>query len=65
MYLLFVAEGLIVEIDGWQAHGSRPAFITDRRRQNRLVNAGYLVLRFTWDDIVHSPEAVTTAVRAP
>ena len=61
--LLFAAERLIVEIDGWAAHGSREAFVTDRRRQNRLVNAGYLVLRFTWEDIVRHPESVVASVQ--
>ncbi|MDR0592427.1 MAG: endonuclease domain-containing protein, partial [Bifidobacteriaceae bacterium] len=41
------------EVDGWAAHGSRPAFQRDRIRQNALINAGYRILRFTWDDIAN------------
>ena len=38
-------------MDGWSAHGSKAAFQTDRARQNRLIGAGYRVLRFTWEDV--------------
>ncbi|MFI7587455.1 DUF559 domain-containing protein [Spongisporangium articulatum] len=51
--VLFAAERIVVEVDGWAAHGGRNAFVHDRRRQNALVNAGYRVLRFTWDDLVN------------
>ena len=52
-----------VEVDGWRAHSSRHPFETDRRRQNRLINAGYLVLRFTWDDLTRRPAQVLAEIR--
>lgn len=61
--VLFPAERIVIEIDGAAAHSGRDAFVRDRRRQNRLVHAGYLVLRFTWWDLVHRPEAVVAEVR--
>jgi hypothetical protein len=41
-------EALVaVEYDGWDAHRSRSAFDTDRRRDRILQLAGWTVLRFT------------------
>ena len=61
--LLFAEQGVVVEVDGWRAHSSRQAFRDDRRRQNRLVAAGFIVLRFTWDDLIRTPQAVITQIR--
>jgi very-short-patch-repair endonuclease len=38
---------LIVEIDGYEFHGGRRAFATDRARDAAHVAAGYRVIRFT------------------
>jgi Protein of unknown function (DUF559) len=61
--LLFGAVKVIVEVDGFRAHSSPKTFVTDRRRQIRLMMAGYLVLRFTWDDLTHHPDAVIAQIR--
>ena len=61
--LLFARERVVVEVDGWAAHGTREAFETDRRRQNALVNAGYLVLRFTWRDLTEREADVVWEIR--
>jgi hypothetical protein len=43
---------LAIEYDGmW--HGERSAFLDDRRRLNRLVAAGWLILHVTADDLDH------------
>jgi very-short-patch-repair endonuclease len=39
---------LIVETDGWEAHGTRGAFERDRRRDAALVATGWRVVRITW-----------------
>jgi very-short-patch-repair endonuclease len=49
---------LIVEIDGFQAHGSRRKFESDRARDARLQAAGYRVVRFTWRQLVYEPAVV-------
>lgn len=54
---------LAIECDGFAWHGTRVAFEADRERQNHLVNAGWRVLRFTWQQIVHQPEWVAATVR--
>ena len=56
-------QTLAIEVDGYASHSSLAAFGHDRARQNALVAAGWTVLRFTWHDLAHRPEAVTTAVR--
>jgi len=61
--VLFEEARLVIEIDGYRAHGPE-AFQRDRTRQNRLVAAGYRVLRFTWHDLVHRPGHVVAQVRA-
>jgi hypothetical protein len=60
----FLTFRVIIEIDGWSAHSSRASFEADRRRQNRLVAAGYTVLRFTWSDLTDRPADVLAQVRA-
>ncbi|MFF5054267.1 hypothetical protein ACFY1S_13905 [Micromonospora sp. NPDC000663] len=58
---------VIAEADGRDAHGSAEAIFADRRRQNRLVNAGWTILRFTWQDTLHPnyiPQTVHRAIAA-
>lgn len=57
---------LIAEADGRSPHRTPQAVYEDRTRQNRLVNAGWRVLRFTWSDTLrpdYIPETVRTALR--
>jgi len=61
--VLFVEARVIVEIDGRAYHSDDIAFQRDRTRQNRLIGAGYRVLRFTWDDVVARPEEIVAQVR--
>jgi hypothetical protein len=62
--VLFEAARLVVEIDGERAHSGRAAFRRDRTRQNRLVTAGWTVLRFTWWDVTERPAHVVAQLRA-
>jgi very-short-patch-repair endonuclease len=39
---------LIVELDGYETHGTRRAFERDRTRDRRLTTAGWRVIRITW-----------------
>lgn len=61
--VLFEAKRVVVEIDGWGTHSGRSAFQRDRSRQNALVAAGFVVLRFTWADLTERPEHVVMLVR--
>ena len=60
----FAADRVAIEVDGWAHHVDVPRFRADRRRQNALVLAGWLVLRFTWSDLVERPAHVIHTVRA-
>lgn len=53
---------LIVEVDGYQGHGNRRAFEADRRRDQRYVAAGYVVVRVTWWQLQSEPIAVIAAI---
>lgn len=58
---------VIAEADGRDAHGTPEAAFADRRRQNRLVNAGWTILRFTWLDTLNPdyiPQTVRQAITA-
>ena len=61
---VWAAARLAVEVDGYRAHSSLEAFQRDRTRQNALVRAGWRVLRYTWYDIKHRPEAVAAEIAA-
>lgn len=62
--LLFEEAGLVVEVDGWETHGTREAFEDDRARDRAMVRQGLRVLRFTWYDLTRRPEAVVAEIRA-
>jgi len=49
---------LIVEADGWTAHGRRSAFERDRVRDAALQVAGWRVVRLTWRRLSEEPVLV-------
>ena len=53
---------LAIEFDGYKTHGTRAAFEKDRTKQNDLVQAGWVVLRFTWA-MLADVQAVVGAIR--
>lgn len=59
--VLFPAERVVVEVDGRRYHGE-DRFQADRTRDNLLLSAGYLVLRFTWEDLTRRPREVVTRI---
>ena len=59
--LYYSSKRLAVEYDG-AIH--RDKLVEDNRRQNRLVDAGVRLLRFTASDIYNSPDSVVGLVRA-
>lgn len=57
------AEKIAIEIDGWQYHGKfKSAHESDRERQNHLVVAGWLVLRFTAGQIFKDLQGVSATI---
>ncbi|MCU0265374.1 MAG: DUF559 domain-containing protein [Actinomycetia bacterium] len=61
----FVVRGttVVIEADGFAYHRDRAEYRADRRRTNALLAAGYLVLRFSWEDVVGRPQHVVDTVR--
>ncbi len=54
----------IVELDGYQAHGTRTAFREDRARDRLLRVAGYGVTRIAWAQLDDEPTALAADLRA-
>src|SRR4029079_2234357 len=52
----FLAQRIAIEVDGFAYHRDRNRFQRDRTRQNALVNLGWTILRFTWQDITAHPD---------
>jgi very-short-patch-repair endonuclease len=61
--LLWEEQGLAIEADGEQTHGTRKAFHSDRKRDQLLVAAGYRVARVTWSQVEREPDAVVGRIR--
>lgn len=61
---LWPEVGQIVELDGWEAHGTRSAFLDDKARERRLQVAGYGVTRIAWAQLDDEPEAIAADLRA-
>ena len=50
--------GVVLEADSFAWHGDRAALRRDARRYNRFVVNGWLVLRFSWEDVMFHPDWV-------
>jgi very-short-patch-repair endonuclease len=46
---------LVLEGDGFEFHSGRKAYREDRARGNALAERGYVLLRFTWEDVYLRP----------
>jgi very-short-patch-repair endonuclease len=55
---------IAIEADGYEFHGGRTDFAADCRRYDELVAAGWLVLRFTYEQVLSNPEWVVATIRA-
>lgn len=59
----FPAERVAVECDSRRYHDNDDAFERDRRRHNRLVEAGWHVVMVTWKMFVEEPDELVRTVR--
>jgi very-short-patch-repair endonuclease len=55
--------GQVVELDSWEAHGTKSAFREDRARDRVLRTAGYDVTRISWAQLDDEPQAVAADLR--
>jgi very-short-patch-repair endonuclease len=56
--LVDVERRIVVEADSFEFHGRRSALKRDCARYNALVVRGWLVLRFSWEHVMHEPDYV-------
>jgi len=52
----FLRDHLVLETDGRSVHDAATPAARDRRRQEALEAAGFVVVRLTWWDVVHAPD---------
>jgi very-short-patch-repair endonuclease/predicted transcriptional regulator of viral defense system len=60
---LWRAKRLVIETDGFGAHGTKRAFEHDRRRDVDLDLNGYRVRRFTHDQVMYEPAETAERLR--
>lgn len=53
---------IALEADSFAWHGSRSALDQDCRRYDELVRVGWLVLRFSWEQVMFDPGWVADCV---
>jgi hypothetical protein len=61
---LWPDQKVIVELDGYETHGTWSAFQSDRDRDRRLLAAGYRGPRVTWHQLQAIPEEIATDLRS-
>ncbi|MCB0972789.1 MAG: DUF559 domain-containing protein [Acidimicrobiales bacterium] len=60
---LFPGTTVVVEVSGHTHHASEAQLARDARRRNELQMAGWVVLEFTYDDVVSRPNEVVACLR--
>lgn len=56
------ALGIVLEADSFEFHGERAALSRDCERYDELLARGWLVLRFTWEQVMLRPEWVASVI---
>jgi hypothetical protein len=54
--------GIVLEADSFEFHGERAALSRDCERYDELASRGWLVLRFTWEQVMLRPEWVARII---
>ena len=62
--LVDMKRRLVVEAESFEFHGRRNALKRDCERYNALALRGWLVLRFSWEHVMHEPEYVADCLAA-
>ncbi|HEV3472603.1 MAG TPA: DUF559 domain-containing protein [Actinomycetota bacterium] len=60
----YPAEKVAIELDGYRWHSSPDRLVSDRRRGNSIVLAGWTLVRFTDPDVKQEPRQVVASVLA-
>jgi very-short-patch-repair endonuclease len=59
----FPRHKLVVELDGFEFHGDRASFETDRNRDADLLASGTATVRVTWERLRHAPDREADRLR--
>ncbi|PUA81499.1 endonuclease domain-containing protein [Nocardioides currus] len=54
--------GIVIEAESFEFHGSLTAFRRDVRRYTECARRGLVVVRFTWQEVMHQPDYVRAAL---
>jgi very-short-patch-repair endonuclease len=49
---------LCIEVDGWAYHNGQDAFVGDRARDRTLMGLGWMIFRYTSDDLRDEPWSI-------
>ncbi len=60
--LAWSEQRIIIQLDGRRFHHTRQAFERDRRNDQRLLAAGWLVIRVTWKQLRNEPERIRRTI---
>jgi hypothetical protein len=61
--LAYVAQEVLIEGDSLRWHNTPEAFQLDKARDNLAALAGWITLRYTWEDITKQPERIVSEIR--
>lgn len=53
---------IVIEADSFEWHGGRAALRRDARRYDLLVADRWVVLRFSWEDVMFDPDFVRSVI---
>jgi very-short-patch-repair endonuclease len=56
--LLDIGRRLVIEAESFEFHSGRRALARDVHRYTAMVHAGFVVVRFTWEDVMFHPDEV-------
>ena len=59
----FEEHRTVAEADGALKYATTADLFAEKRREDRLREAGFEVVRYTWDDALHRPDALAARVR--
>jgi very-short-patch-repair endonuclease len=62
--VLFPEQRVIVELDGYEFHGTRQAFEKDRERDAATLAAAFVTVRITWERLTQAPEKEAARLHA-
>ena len=57
-------RGIAIEANSFAHHAAKADHDADCVRYNALVTGGWIVLRFTWEQVMFEPDQVVATVRA-